>query len=65
MAKKFLTTVESPVKEACCDLLQLSVTQLSVKKAFIMTCRPDEWVFIAKDKETLQQLYPKSKKNIK
>ena len=22
-----------------------------------MTCRPDEWVFIAKDKEALQQLH--------
>ena len=25
-----------------------------------MTCRPDEWVFIAEDRETLQQLHPNS-----
>ena len=25
-----------------------------------MTCRPDEWIFIAEGKETLEQLHPTS-----
>ena len=59
MANKFLNAVESLVMEAC-YILQLPITQSSIKKEFIMTCLPNEWVFAAKDKETLQQLHPNS-----
>ena len=50
MANKFLNTVEWPIIKACYDILQLPIRQSSIKKGFIMTCRLDEWVFIAKDK---------------
>ena len=40
--------------EACYDILQLPITEPSVKKEFIMTGKPDEWVFITEDK--LQEL---------
>ena len=60
MADKFLNYGESPFMEAYYYILQLPVTQSSIKKEFIMTCRPDVWVFIGKDKERLQQLHPNS-----
>ena len=48
--KQFLNAVESSVMDSCYDVWQLLITQPSIKKEFIMTCTPDEWVFIAKDK---------------
>ena len=60
VVRKFLNVVESPVMEACYNIIQLPTTQSSIKKEFIMTCRLDECMFIAKDKEILQQLHPNS-----
>ena len=57
MDNKFLSAVESPVMEVCYDILQILITRTSFQKEFIMTCRSDEWVFTAKDKETQQQLH--------
>ena len=38
----------------------ITIANKSIKKEFVMTCRCDEWVFIAKDRETKQQLQPNS-----
>ena len=38
----------------------MPITQSVIKKEFFMTCRPDQWVLIAKEKEALQQLQPNS-----
>ena len=39
---KFLNAVESPIMEACYDILQLPITQSSGKNEFFKTCRSDE-----------------------
>ena len=55
---KLLNAVESPVMEVGCDILQLPISQSSIQDEVFMTCRPDEWVFMARDKETVHQLHP-------
>ena len=55
MGNKFLNAVETGDIECCYDLLELPITQSSVKIQFISTCRPDDGVFIAKDNTLLQQ----------
>ena len=42
MANKFLNAVESPMMEACYDILQLPITQSSVKKEYVSTCPESE-----------------------
>ena len=60
MGNKFLNAVETGEQECCYDLLELPITQSSVKIQFITTCRPDDRVFIAKHSKLLQQLTPDS-----
>ena len=60
MGSKFLNAVETGEIECCYDLLELPITQSSVKIQFISTCSLDHRVFIAKDNTLLQQLTPDS-----
>ena len=60
MGNKFLNAVETGEIECCYDLLELPITQSSVKIEFISICKPDDRVFIAKHNELLQQLAPDS-----
>ena len=60
MGNKFLNAVETGEIESCYDLLELPITQSSVKIQFISTCKPDDRVFISKHNELLQQLTPDS-----
>ena len=46
--------------EACYDILQLPITQPSVKKGYISTCPESECVFIAKSDNMLRQMDPES-----
>ena len=57
LANIFLNTVKSPVMEACYIIV---TNNTIINQKGILTCRPNEWVFIAKGKETLQQLQPNS-----
>ena len=45
---KFLNSVEMSEQECCWDILELPMTQSSVKVEFISNCPPDDRVFIAK-----------------
>ena len=49
MGNKFLNAAETSEQECCWDLLELPMTQSTVKVEFISTCPPDHRVFIAKD----------------
>ena len=60
MGNKFLNSVEISKQECCWDLLELPMTQSSVKVEFIGTCPPDDMVFIAKDDTFLQNMNPDS-----
>ena len=60
MGNKFLNSVEISEQECCWDLLELPMTQSSVKVEFISTCPPDDRVFIAKDDTILQNMDPDS-----
>ena len=48
------------MQECCWDLLELPMTQSSVKVKFISTCPPDDRVFIAKDDTLLANTDPDS-----
>ena len=50
--------VETAEQECCWDLLELPMTQSSVKVEFISTCPPDDRVFIAKNDAILQEISP-------
>ena len=56
MGNKFLNAAETSEQECCWDLLELTMTQSSVKVEFISMCPPDDRVFIAKDNSTLQEM---------
>ena len=58
MGNKFLNGVETAEQECCWDLLELPMTQSSVKVEFISTCPPDDRVFIAKNDAKLQEMSP-------
>ena len=58
MGNKFLNGVETAEQECCWDLLELPMTQSSVKVEFISTCPPDDRVFIAKNDAILQEMSP-------
>ena len=58
MGNKFLNGVETAEQECCGDLLELPMTQSSVKVEFISTCPPDDRVFIAKNDAILQEMSP-------
>ena len=60
MGNKFLNAVEISEQECCYDLLQLPITQSSVKIEFISTCKPDDRVFIAKNDELFKKLTSES-----
>ena len=60
VTNKLKNTTKPPVMDAYYDIWQFSIIQSSVKKGFIMIHRLDEWMFITKDKEPLQQLNPNS-----
>ena len=60
MANKFLNAVESPEMEACYNVLQLPITQSSIKKEYISTCPENECVFIAKSDNILRKMDPNS-----
>ena len=61
MGNKFLNSVEIAEQECCWDLLELPITQSSVKVEFISTCPPDDRLFIAKDDSILREMDPDSK----
>ena len=46
--------------ECCWDLLELPITQSSVKVEFISTCPPDDRMLIAKDDALLANMDPDS-----
>ena len=50
--------------EAYYEIQQLPGTNHQFKRNFSMACIPDDWMFIAKDKETFQELYSSSE-NVK
>ena len=52
--------MEMSEQECCWDLLELPMTQSSVKVEFISTCPPDDRVFIAKDDTLLVNMDPDS-----
>ena len=52
--------MEIAEQECCWDLLELPMTQSSVKVEFISTCPPDDRVFIAKDDSILREMDPDS-----
>ena len=52
--------MEIAEQECCWDLLELPITQSSVKVEFISTCPPDDRVFIAKDDSILYEMDPDS-----
>ena len=56
MGNKVLNAVETLEQKCCYDLLELPVTQSSVKIEFIRTCQPDNRIFIAKNDELLKKL---------
>ena len=58
MGNKFLNSVKTAEQECCWDLLELPMTQSSVKVEFISTCPPDDRVFIAKNDAILQEMSP-------
>ena len=58
MGNKFLNGVETAEQECCWDLLELPMTQSSVKIEFISTYPPDDRVFIAKNDAILQEMSP-------
>ena len=60
MGNKFLNAAETSEQECCRDLLELPMTQSSVKVEFISTCPLDDRVFIAKDNSILQEMEPDS-----
>ena len=60
MGNKFLNSVEMSEQECCWDLLELPMTQSSVKVEFISACSPDDRVFIAKDDTPLANMDPDS-----
>ena len=60
VGNKFLNAVETAEQECCYDLLELPITQSSIKIQFISICRPLNRVFIAKHNQLLQQLTPDS-----
>ena len=60
MGNKCLNSVEISEQECCWDLLELPMTQSSVKVEFISTCPPDDRVIIAKDDTILQNMDPDS-----
>ena len=61
MGNKHLNGVETAEQECCYDLLELPMTQSSVKVEFISTCVQEDRVFIAKDDAILQKMNPNSK----
>ena len=60
MGNKFLNSVEISEQECCWDLLELPMTQSSVKVEFVSTRPPDDRVFIAKDDTIVQNMDPDS-----
>ena len=60
MGNIFLNAAETSEQECCLDLLELLMTQSSVKVEFISTCPSDDRVFIAKDNSILQEMEPDS-----
>ena len=52
--------MEMSEQECCWDLLELPMTQSSVKVEFISTCPPDDRVFIANDDTLLANMDPDS-----
>ena len=60
MGNKFLKSVQMSELKCCWDLLELPLTQSSVKVEFISTCPPDDRVFIAKDDTLLANMDPDS-----
>ena len=52
--------MEMSEQECCWDLLELPMTQSSVKVEFISMCPPDDKVFIAKDDTLLANTDPDS-----
>ena len=60
VGNKFLNSVEMLEQECCWDLLELPMTQSSVKVEFTTTCPPDDRVFIAKNDTLLANMDPDS-----
>ena len=60
MGNKFLNSVETSTQECCYDLLELPITQSSVKVEFISTCISDERVFVSKSQDMLRDMDPNS-----
>ena len=60
IGNKFLNCSEMSEQECAYDLLELPITQSSVKVEFISTCRPEERVFIAKSEQLLMTMNPDS-----
>ena len=60
MGNKFLNSGEIGEQECCWDLLELPMTQSSVKVEFISTCPPDDRVFIAKGDSIIWEMDPYS-----
>ena len=60
IGETFFNAAETSEQECCWDLLELPMTQSSVKVEFISTCPPDDRVFIAKDSSILQEMEPDS-----
>ena len=60
IGNKFLNCTEISEQECAFDLLELPITQSSVKVEFISTCSPDERVFIAKSEDILKSMDPQS-----
>ena len=58
MGNKFLNGVGTAEWECCWDLLEIPMTQLSVKVELISTYPPDDRVFIAKNDAILQKMSP-------
>ena len=58
IGNKFLNGLETAEQECFWDLLELPVTQSSVKVEFISTCPPGDRVFIAKSDAILQEMSP-------
>ena len=56
MGNTFFNAAEISEEKCCLDLLELPMTQSSVKVEFISTCPPDDRVFIAKDNSILQEM---------
>ena len=58
MGNKFLNGVQTAEQECCSDLLELPMTQSSMKVEFISTCPPDDRVFTTKNDAILQEMSP-------